>query len=246
MMRILHLAAMALLGAALGGCSDHAAALESAKGGAGLGGAAPAGSGGVTPLPGLPTTPAAGVTPLPGTTVTPGGVPAASGCQPAQVANIAPVWRPPSQPRAACTQVEGQAVVARVFGQPDNTPVSAACLNCAISPKSTSSFYGPLIIDEATQGLEINVEGCAALLSNDISANGCGPRLQARYLCQEQACAQCGSAQEIQSCMAAADQGVCAQYVANAAACQNYAAQCLAGGSEVKVAFDLIGMFCGG
>jgi hypothetical protein len=83
-------------------------------------------------------------------------------------------------------------------------------------------------------------------MSGDITANGCGPRLQARYACEEQACAHCASPQEMAACMTAADATVCTAQVANANACLQFANQCLAGGSEADVAFNLIGLFCGG
>jgi len=250
MNRFAQLAVVAALGVFVAACSDHAAELEAAR------------SGGKTsqPIsaatPGLATTPQAGATPgLPGG-ATPGGqlpsLPSGpggpTGCQPQQVAQVqTPQWRPPSQPRQACSQQEALALIDCAFSNQNCNIPSPTCKQCAVSMKSSAQQYGPIIIDDTTQqgGLELNVEGCAAILSQDISGTGCGPRLQAKYACEEQACAQCASADEMAACMQAADTSACAQYVQAASSCEQYAQTCLQGGTEQDVAFSLLGMFCG-
>ncbi|MBK6693841.1 MAG: hypothetical protein IPG50_16790 [Myxococcales bacterium] len=236
---------LSLLALFVVGCSDHVERLDDAR-------QAKSGSAAVAGGTGLPTTPNSGVVPpLPGSgTGNPGvpGLPGTGGtsavaCQP-KAPQAAPLWRPPSPPRKACTQQEGAAVVSCMLQkQGCQTPVSAACQSCAITVKGQGSYYGPIIVDPQTGNVEINVEGCAALASGDLTQAGCGGRLQARFACEDQACAHCGAADR-QSCMAAAAAGPCSGPVNAAKGCESFAQQCM-GQDEMSTAFNLVGTFCG-
>jgi len=240
MIRFAHFAVVAAAAVFVAACSDHDAELKAARGSRDGG-----------PNTGIPSIPAVGAgTLLPGNRQPGGAPPPQAGgatCQPQQVAQVQATWRPPSQPRPACTQQEALAVVDCAFSTQNCNIPSADCKQCAVSLKSTAQSFGPLIVDDTTEqgGLELNVEGCAALLSQDIGSTGCGPRLQAMYLCEEPACAQCESDDEKVACMEAADQGPCAQYAAQAEPCGQYAQSCLQGSNEQDVAFSLLGLFCG-
>ena len=140
------------------GCSDHVERLDEAR-------QAKSGSAAVVPGgTGLPTTPNSGVVPpLPGSGTGNPGVPGLPGsgttgavtCQP-KAPQAAPLWRPPSPPRKACTQQEGAAVVSCMLQkQGCQTPVSAACQSCAITVKGQGSYYGPIIVDPANVSIEI-------------------------------------------------------------------------------------------
>src|SRR4029079_4691316 len=122
---------------------------------------------------------------------------------------------------------------------------SAACKTCAVTTKLVSPAYGPLVIDPQLSACDLNVVVCVALVSHDSSATGCGPRLQAKLVCEDQACGQCTKPEDAKAGGHAADTVVCATAATGAQGCQQYESQCFVGSAKRDAAVGLIMLFCG-
>ncbi len=180
--------------------------------------------------------------PIGGTDPTkPGGA-----CQPQPVATLDVQWRPPHAPHMkVCTAQEASLLASCFFGnQGCDQTVSTVCHNCAVSSAASSSTYGAIIVDESgAREAEPNVEGCVAIATGDVSANGCGARLRSKFGCESQACSTCGANDSAQ-CVRAAGTGVCAAYSQAATSCMGSLAQCIKGTTPAAVALNLIQLFC--
>jgi hypothetical protein len=85
-------------------------------------------------------------------------------------------------------------------------------LACLISTADETS-YGPVIL-LAGGGWHVNVPGCIAIVSGDLSASGCGAKAQAIDQCQEGACRDvCPVFDSFVACQGAANDSVCRSYI---------------------------------
>lgn len=185
----------------------------------------------------------AGTTPLP---VSDGG--AAGVCAPQTVTTPTIMWKAPhALHRNVCTPQEAAAIVSCfVQNQNCNVLVSSACHQCAVSGDATP-FSSALIVHDQNPSLapELNVEGCVGEMAGDGSANGCGPKLAAKYQCEQSSCAGCTDATSYQSCAAQSDTGSCATANTTAQCAAPYLGQCVQGTTELEVAYNLVKVFCG-
>ena len=184
--------------------------------------------------------------PRPGTgTTTPPGTGGA--CQPAAVTTLDVQWRPPHAAHMqSCTAQEAQLLAGCFFGnQGCDQQISALCHQCAVSSAAASSTYGAIIVDEGgKREPEPNVEGCVAVATGDMTANGCGARLRAKFGCESQACQSCDDTNR-DACIRAADTGVCAAYSQPAASCMGSFTTCIGSATtSAQVALNLIQLFC--
>jgi hypothetical protein len=124
-------------------------------------------------------------------------------CGPALAACWAPAWKPPNAPAAGvCTEAQVTDLLAKCWGDtfdPDcdvfeRDPANAACLACIFSTEEDPR-YGA-VIHLASRRVRTNEAGCMALVDGDMSATGCGAKLQASQQCSEAACARCAVSED--------------------------------------------------
>lgn len=197
----------------------------------------------------ISTTPTTPPTELPPLTTSDGGTtpPATGSCVPATaVTPAAKVWKQPHALRLnVCTAQEAAAIVQCFISKQNcDALVTQACHACAVSGDATP-YASALIVNAQGQPAELNVEGCVANMTGDPSANGCGPKLAARFECANQACTACTDETQRQSCLSQADTGVCATTATNASCATPYLTQCVQGTTELDVAYNLVRLFCG-
>lgn len=185
-----------------------------------------------------------------GTTTLPTGDAAVTGgaCTPQTATPPSIIWKAPhALHRNVCTPQEAAAIVS-CFVQNQNcyVPVSSACHQCAVSGDSTA-YSSALIVHDQNPSLapELNVEGCVGALAGDTSANGCGPKLAAKYQCEAASCTGCADATSYQTCATSADNSTCATANTAAACAAPYVGQCVQGTTELEVAYNLVKVFCG-
>jgi len=157
-----------------------------------------------------------------------------------------PWQQPHALRRNVCSPQEATSIVKCLFQQQDcQAQVSAACHACSVSSPA-DPYAGALIVSKQGETPAINVEGCIAALSGDISANGCGPKYVARFECEANACEHCvQDEQAFVACADQADRSVCAAQAAAATCADPYLATCFNGENYLEVAFNLIKIFCG-
>jgi hypothetical protein len=162
----------------------------------------------------------------------------ASVCAPRDITGFTPSWKPPiafHQKKCSPTQVATLAdCVWTHAGRDDvackafyDNAANADCLKCGVT-NTTEANYGAIVSNDTS--VEANYAGCLALATNDISATGCGSKVQASLLCQDFACvAACpvpngddAAFKAFTQCETNAAAGVCKTY-ADAAACINSA-----------------------
>ncbi len=189
-------------------------------------------------------------------------------CVPGDVSTFTPSWKPPTAfNQGRCSDTQISAFVDCLSGMPDaascktfgSDGANKACIECAATP-STSALYGPLV--EGTVTIDVNVAGCIARATNDLSASSCGAHIIALDQCKAVACeANCpvpanddGTAfAALLACVSNAAAGSCKPF-ADAAACGDAlttdggtAAQCnQRGTSFADNAIPMIKLFCGG
>lgn len=116
----------------------------------------------------------------------------ASACYPHALAGFSPTWHPPPA-LGACTMVQLQTFAHCMF---DSTPdascpaffasaANAGCNSCMNTP-STASHWGTFVSSHGF--LDLNVAGCIARLSGDVSSAGCGAKYGALMECREAMC----------------------------------------------------------
>ncbi|MEO6421074.1 MAG: hypothetical protein ABIP39_16800 [Polyangiaceae bacterium] len=192
--------------------------------------------------------------------------PATGVCAPGDVSGLTATFHPPTAfHQGACTPTQVSAFIDCLSGLPDantcKTFVSNAanktCIACAATP-STAASYGPLV--EGTVTINVNVAGCIARTTNDLTATGCGAKIEANTECQQLACeTNCpvsatdtgAEFNALLKCQDDSETSVCASY-ATAAGCADglieagTAAQCANGGSTFSDnANAMVTLFCG-
>ncbi len=189
-------------------------------------------------------------------------------CAPGDVSTFTPAWKPPTAfNQGKCTDAQIAAFVDCLSGIPDAATcktfgadvANKACIACAATP-STASGYGPLI--EGTVTIQVNIPGCIANTTGDVSTTGCGAKGLALIECKSLACeGNCpvpvgDDGTDFNALLACQDKSVdttCKTY-ATAASCADAltsdggaASQCnLAGASFRDNAIPMIKLFCGG
>ncbi|CAN5498449.1 hypothetical protein BH09MYX1_BH09MYX1_56870 [soil metagenome] len=116
------------------------------------------------------------------------------GCRPADVSSFSPSWVPPKPASAACTE-QTIAQYANDCLDPATRSTTActafqtankSCVACLVTPESASS-YGAAI-SRSNGVISLNVGGCIALLSGDLSPAGCGGKYDANRQCAAASC----------------------------------------------------------
>jgi len=177
--------------------------------------------------------------------------PPAPACAPQSGGAVTSIpWAPPTTlHKNACTLEQASRLVECLFTTVGTTPqcddffyraANAGCVSCAIT-STTASRLGP-INDDGTN-YYTNVSGCVAGLSGDVSASGCGPKLDALYGCADVACTQCSDA-TYGECFDAAGGSVCATQAGPAGCAKPYLDACSSNISIVDEALKLVKVFC--
>lgn len=132
-------------------------------------------------------------------------------CSPTQIATLATcVWPNPQRNEATCNAF---------FADTNN----AACIACGRTP-TTEPKLGAVVSNGAS--VQVNYPGCIAAVTNDVTATGCGAKVQAKELCLDFACVNAcptpagdnAAFQALLKCQDDAAKTVCKTY-ADAAAC---------------------------
>lgn len=119
-----------------------------------------------------------------------------SACCPGDVTTFAPRSIPPTAlHQGLCTDLQTAALVDCLSDLPDAATcttfladaANAACLTCAVS-RTTASSYGPIL--QSAADFEVNEGGCIALTTGDVTAGGCGAKVSAARECVRRACEQ--------------------------------------------------------
>jgi hypothetical protein len=170
----------------------------------------------------------------------------AGGCAPQPVSPMTPPWKEPHPLHQNVCSPSDAAAIANCFvaGQSCDQPVLVTCFQCAKSGLA-SPYASPLLSDAQGKPAGLNVAGCVGLLAGDGSANGCGPKLEAKVACTSEACAACADEASTKACAGAAATGVCAAQAAAAQCADPYLAECRKGESVLEIAFNLVALFCG-
>jgi hypothetical protein len=117
-------------------------------------------------------------------------------CAPRAVTGFAPVWTPPTAlHQNQCSSEQIETLVDCVYDRPGHdqaacdaffaAPANASCVACGYT-KTTAAALGPILSNDTS--VQVNYAGCVARLEGDITANGCGAKLQASQLCLDEAC----------------------------------------------------------
>ncbi len=156
-------------------------------------------------------------------------------CAPGDVASFKPIWKAPSGfNQKLCTPEQVKLLADCVWSHPGrddaacktffNSSANKACVGCGYT--STSSAKLGAIVSNNTS-VAVNYAGCVAQKLGDVTANGCGAKVQAAALCRDEACVDAcpvpdddtGKAFEaFLKCQDDAATSVCQSY-ADAAAC---------------------------
>lgn len=181
--------------------------------------------------------------------VLPANVELATACTPVTPTSIpATPWQTPRPlVQNTCSAQHAATIVSCWFqgGAACSQPVSSACYSCAITTQ-TAPMGGPLIYRNSSQPLWLNVAGCVARMSGDLTASGCGGKVLALSDCRAAACGHCGvNTADFDACAAQADTTVCAAQATNAVCAAPYLPTCAAGGTTIEKANNLVGVFCG-
>jgi hypothetical protein len=179
-----------------------------------------------------------------------------------------PTWKPPTRfTQGKCTDVQIAAFVDCLNGKPDaatcktftGDAANKSCLQCAETP-STAATYGPLVVGTVT--IQVNVSGCIALATGDVSATGCGAKVLALSQCEQTACEpNCPVSSSdtgaefmaLLACQMNSDTTVCKKFADDAACAASVegdggvATMCaLSGATFADNAIPMIKLFCGG
>jgi hypothetical protein len=128
-------------------------------------------------------------------------------------------------------------------------PVNDVCYQCAVT-SSLATTYGAFIDDGAGLGMQPNVAGCIAAMTNDTSSAGCGARWETLEACGEWACRNCAPTgadfMDFYACTAAATLPDTQCGRSYAAACADpYIDKCQLNDPSYKVSvLKLVRVFC--
>jgi len=148
-----------------------------------------------------------------------GGGDAGTLCTPSLPAAWVPQWRPPRALRSdACTEdqiqheymaCESATATSSSCAQFRNDPSNATCIGCLFSAADEPSYGAIIRVDKSWRS---NTAGCIALVDGDISASGCGARVQAASACNDAACSGCEPFTSYAQCRDEATHTACRQY----------------------------------
>jgi hypothetical protein len=145
-------------------------------------------------------------------------------CAPKVDPNFVPAWHLPLRNASACTAALVDAVVdCRLQASATaaactaaNSPAGKTCEACVMTDRGAAK-YGPLIVEPSLTTATLNVPGCVALETGDLTAVGCGAKMAFADDCAYRACiAACplaSTGDAFRSCIDAAESGACAPYV---------------------------------
>lgn len=184
-------------------------------------------------------------------------------CAPANIAGFVPAVVPPAPARSGkCSVAQLEAIIDCTFDANAGSnacdtllddAANQACTGCILTDV-TQPAYGPIIVDDNIARL--NVAGCVARASNDLSATGCGARLASAEQCADAACAaSCPLLDDVsyaqyEQCTEDAMAGPCSAY-ADSLACldavtspSGAAAQCALENDFISTAKAYARLFC--
>lgn len=187
-------------------------------------------------------------------------------CAPGSVTGFTPNWTPPAAlHQSACSTSQISTLIDCLFNASSSQTTCDAftqaagnksCMTCAMTSETAAS-YGPMILS-ADNLITLNLPGCIARTANDVSASGCGAKVQAASQCSSAACEpNCpvpdGDQQALEArnqCQSDAETSVCQSYQTDADTCsqpllQGASSQCASGTTFEDVANDLTKIFCG-
>jgi len=155
-------------------------------------------------------------------------------CKPGDITGFAPTWiEPVGLYQNKCTLQQIGLLATCVWDDPARdqgacdaffaAPANAACVACGYT-KTTEPKLGAIVSNNTS--VQANYPGCIALVTGDVTSNGCGAKVQAKELCLDKACvANCpvpdgnqAAFDAFKKCQDDAAAGACATY-ANAAKC---------------------------
>ncbi len=126
-----------------------------------------------------------------------GSTDAAVTCGPQTPVGFAPTWKAPNALHVnTCTTTQVDTFADCIFYTNITqatcdayaaNAANAACKGCLFSDEAAGT-YGPLISSFNGDLMSLNVAGCIARTSNDVTANGCGAKVQAANQCAKAAC----------------------------------------------------------
>lgn len=170
--------------------------------------------------------------------------------------SIVEVWSAPAPlHRSVCSPQQADELVRCLYEDPLNATdqckrfangaENAACLTCAVTPRSAPT-WGAILRDSAQEPPWENVEGCVGSLSGDPSSHGCGAKLLAVDSCLNYVCRECGDANEFGKCADAALVTLCSGFKQEASCADVHLPQCVP--QSIATSRDLgrhmVRMFC--
>lgn len=186
-------------------------------------------------------------------------------CEPGSISGFTPTWKVPAPFHASsCTTTQVDTLMCLFDSAADptacDTAVKAAanqtCFNC-IFTQSTATAPGPVIITGSLGS--INLAGCIARASGNVTSTGCGAKVQAADQCGDAACeANCpiddtdnGESLDARNqCTTDAASTVCATYDADSLCAEDLllpdggAAACAQGTDFLSRATAIAKLFC--
>jgi hypothetical protein len=187
------------------------------------------------------------------------------GCAPGSVSGFTPQWTPPAVLHAgACSATQITTLIDCLFNSAANqttcdgylnAPANKSCISCAVT-EDTAASYGPLVVT-TDQLVTLNIAGCIARTTNQMTDTGCGAKVQAASQCASASCEancpvpandsaaldarnQCEQDARTSECQTYTDDAACED-----AALQGAAAACASGSTFEDNATALVQMFCG-
>jgi hypothetical protein len=158
-----------------------------------------------------------------------GGTPTPAVCDPQSVASFQPAWQPPEawkQNLCTATQISG------FYAACLTPPISAqACTafvqsnaNCAscLQSQETDAQASAVVWHQQMKYWTVNVAGCIAQATGDVSKTGCGATYAAAIACRQSSCNACWQA--AQGSTVTFQQFSDCEFQAGISTCQTYAA----------------------
>lgn len=193
------------------------------------------------------------------------GAPPVTACAPGDVSSFTPTWKAPAVLHAgACAPTQITTLIDCFFNASasqttcdafQKAAANQSCIKCAATADSAPAL-GPMVVS-ADSLVTLNIAGCIARTANQMTATGCGAKVQALGQCTDEACnANCpvpdGDDQALQDrnqCQTDAESSACQSFATDAqcadALLQGAAAPCNAGSTFEDLASALTTLFCG-